>query len=483
MYKKLGLLLIVFIFLIACSNKGNNEIGHNSEHNQISNNNDVSNIDDNNNHNELVNAENDTNDVERDTFTVGDDIVIEADVHMSEENNRITVEGTSNLLTNSNVLIYIKTTPYQLAVPVVRQMVSVEEDGTFTFEHDLKENFFVDNNERSLIVEITLDVKDNKDDSLDNIYGANGKNLQGPLIYQREDSEIRQVAEQDVYFIVEGGENSYSSVTNELEDLPDDYGEADVWMEAEIIGNDHHFLYVEGKSNLLEGLELTGYYFPDDESVTPYLRIPSKGKVKPDGSFRIEVPYDDISAEGFVEITSIGPHGELSNRYKEVYGDKYELLTGDIVIDGKLQDTQEIALTIGKKEKNNLAIENALVTESDGELRIRLPDHILFDVNESNLKSAAKATLDEVIDLLEEMDINEDIQIQGHTDNQGTLEINQPLSEDRAAAVATYLKENGDLSSYNLNTVGFADTKPVATNDDEEGRQQNRRVEIIFQEK
>src|SRR5699024_11350735 len=112
-----------FILSIASSKKGNNEIGNNREHNQISNKNDVSNIEDNNNHNELVNAENDTNDVERDTFTVGDDIVIEADVHMSEKNNRITVEGTANLLTNSNVLIYIKTTPYQLAVPIVRQMV------------------------------------------------------------------------------------------------------------------------------------------------------------------------------------------------------------------------------------------------------------------------------------------------------------------------------------------------------------------------
>ena len=176
--------------------------------------------------------------------------------------------------------------------------------------------------------------------------------------------------EQDVYFMVEGGDNTYSSVTNELEDLPDDYGEAAVWMEAEIIGNDHQFLYVEGKSNLLEGLELTGYYFPHDESVKPYLKIPSKGKVKPDGTFRIEVPYDDISAEGFVEITSIGPNGELSNRYKEVYGNNYELLTGDIVIDGKLPDTQEISLTIGKERKNHLAIENALITESDGELEL-----------------------------------------------------------------------------------------------------------------
>src|SRR5699024_868039 len=120
---------------------------------------------------------------------------------------------------------------------------------------------------------------------------------------------------------------------------------------------------------------------------------------KPDGSFTIEVPYDDISEEGFVQITSIGPIGELNNQYKEIYGDKYEHLTGDIVIDGLMKDSQEIELIIGKQEKETLSVENALVTESEGELRIRLPDNILFDLNESSLKSDAKKTLDHVIDL------------------------------------------------------------------------------------
>src|SRR5699024_8397594 len=119
----------------------------------------------------------------------------------------------------------------------------------------------------------------------------------------------------------------------------------------------------------------------------------------------------------------------------------------------------------------------------NGEVRIKLPDHIRFDVNESNLKPASQSTLDEAIDSLEEMNINKEIQTDGHTNNQGTMEINQRVSDDQAASVATYQYENGDLSSYNLKTDGYADTKPIATNDDEEGRQQNRRVEIIFQER
>src|SRR5699024_12251225 len=113
MYKKLGFLLIIFTFLSACSNQGNN-------------NNDVSEIEDINHQDESENIENSTNDVERDTFTVGDDIVIEADVHMSEENNRITVEGTSNLLMDSNVLIYIQMTQYQRPGPVMIYNLQLE---------------------------------------------------------------------------------------------------------------------------------------------------------------------------------------------------------------------------------------------------------------------------------------------------------------------------------------------------------------------
>src|SRR5699024_2814696 len=127
----------------------------------------------------------------------------------------------------------------------------------FTFEHDLKDNFFIDKNERPMIVEITFDVKDNNQDSLNEVYRPKGENIKGSLIYQKENSQERQVDEQEGYFVIEGGENTYSSITNELQNTPDDYGDPAVWIEAEIVGNDHHFLYVEGKSNLLEGIELT----------------------------------------------------------------------------------------------------------------------------------------------------------------------------------------------------------------------------------
>src|SRR5258706_4048943 len=69
--------------------------------------------------------------------------------------------------------------------------------------------------------------------------------------------------------------------------------------------------------------------------------------------------------------------------------------------------------------------------------------------------------------------------ISGHTDNTGNDAINDPLSEKRANSVANYLKSKG-VSGKRLTTVGSGSKQPVATNETAEGRQQNRRVEVVI---
>ena len=71
------------------------------------------------------------------------------------------------------------------------------------------------------------------------------------------------------------------------------------------------------------------------------------------------------------------------------------------------------------------------------------------------------------------------IRIEGQTDDVGTSAYNQKLSSDRANAVLKYLVNNG-ISSDRLVAVGKGASVPIATNDDEEGRKINRRVEIVF---
>ena len=71
------------------------------------------------------------------------------------------------------------------------------------------------------------------------------------------------------------------------------------------------------------------------------------------------------------------------------------------------------------------------------------------------------------------------ITIEGHTDNTGTAARNQTLSEQRAASVRQYLIDNFKVDAGRLKSAGFGASKPVAANDTQEGRQNNRRVELV----
>ena len=74
---------------------------------------------------------------------------------------------------------------------------------------------------------------------------------------------------------------------------------------------------------------------------------------------------------------------------------------------------------------------------------------------------------------------NADVRVIGHTDNTGTHQINQPLSENRALSVRSYLVGKG-VDGSRISTTGVADSQPMASNDTAAGRAQNRRVEIYL---
>ncbi|GAB4347312.1 MAG: OmpA family protein [Candidatus Abyssubacteria bacterium] len=113
---------------------------------------------------------------------------------------------------------------------------------------------------------------------------------------------------------------------------------------------------------------------------------------------------------------------------------------------------------------------------SEEELVVVLREKILFDVNEYSLKPGAQDNLSQIAQVLAKYpDFN--ILVEGHTDSTGTETYNQWLSEKRAQSVADYLIAQG-LYSARIQVIGYGETRPVATNDTPEGRQQNRRVEL-----
>jgi OOP family OmpA-OmpF porin len=101
---------------------------------------------------------------------------------------------------------------------------------------------------------------------------------------------------------------------------------------------------------------------------------------------------------------------------------------------------------------------------------------MLFDTNSSYMRDEASPLLDEVITILKKNPEIE-VEIQGHTDNTGSAEYNQWLSERRAKRVMEYLVQNG-IDSERLEAKGYGLAQPVASNATEEGRAQNRRVEL-----
>ncbi len=102
--------------------------------------------------------------------------------------------------------------------------------------------------------------------------------------------------------------------------------------------------------------------------------------------------------------------------------------------------------------------------------------NIFFDFNQATLRPESKNELDRLVALLNDMPSLK-IEISGHTDNIGSAQYNKTLSERRAKSVVDYLIENG-ISPNRLTYKGYGFDMPIAPNDTEEGRQQNRRTEF-----
>jgi outer membrane protein OmpA-like peptidoglycan-associated protein len=109
---------------------------------------------------------------------------------------------------------------------------------------------------------------------------------------------------------------------------------------------------------------------------------------------------------------------------------------------------------------------------------IDFKEKVLFGFDRSDLGTNAATNLDKLINVLNKYP-DTDIQIIGHTDNKGTDEYNQGLSERRANSVSAYLKNHG-INSSRVSTKGMGENDPIASNDTEEGRTQNRRVEFVI---
>jgi outer membrane protein OmpA-like peptidoglycan-associated protein len=109
---------------------------------------------------------------------------------------------------------------------------------------------------------------------------------------------------------------------------------------------------------------------------------------------------------------------------------------------------------------------------------VEFNEKILFGFDQSTLNSSARTNLDNLVTVLNDYP-NTNIEVQGHTDSKGTEAYNMGLSRRRAGTVASYLLQQG-IASGRISTKGYGETAPVASNDTEDGRAQNRRVDFVI---
>ncbi len=117
--------------------------------------------------------------------------------------------------------------------------------------------------------------------------------------------------------------------------------------------------------------------------------------------------------------------------------------------------------------------------ETDRGTVVALPGDVTFDFDQATIREDARPTLDRLAELIQASGGIGAVAIEGHTDAQGADDYNRGLSQRRAEAVKTYLSGKG-VGGDRLQTRGLGETRPVASNDDDAGRQRNRRVEVIL---
>ncbi len=139
---------------------------------------------------------------------------------------------------------------------------------------------------------------------------------------------------------------------------------------------------------------------------------------------------------------------------------------------GSYMDEQEKAL---REDLKGTGVE---VKREGDNITLNMPSSITFDTNESVIKPQFYPILDNISQTLVNYESTV-VSIAGHTDSTGTDEYNQQLSVSRANSVSNYLYKQG-IIIQRLQSVGYGESFPVATNGTPEGRQANRRVEITL---
>ncbi len=168
-----------------------------------------------------------------------------------------------------------------------------------------------------------------------------------------------------------------------------------------------------------------------------------------------------------------------------------------IIRKGKRTDVErirELSEQVNEFKQTKRLLEQRLAKEiADKQVRLAIAEKglvitfvadVLFDSGKAKIRSEAESTLNKVARILVKNVPENKIGIEGHTDNEpikySGWKSNWELSTARALSVLHYLIDEKGISPYRISAIGYGEYRPVASNDIEEGRQSNRRVEIVI---
>ncbi|MEQ8205274.1 MAG: OmpA family protein [Woeseia sp.] len=160
----------------------------------------------------------------------------------------------------------------------------------------------------------------------------------------------------------------------------------------------------------------------------------------------------------------------VERRQRALIGAGVGALAGGAI--GNYQDRQEAKL------RAELQGSGVSVTRMGDNITLNMPGNVTFATDSADLSPAFFSVLTSVSKVMTEFDRTV-VEVAGHTDSTGSDSYNQGLSERRAGSVSRYLQTQG-INSQRLITVGMGESRPVADNSSESGRQSNRRVEITM---
>ena len=210
-------------------------------------------------------------------------------------------------------------------------------------------------------------------------------------------------------------------------------------------------------------------------------RLQAENKIFTEGQDGTEKPLEGQNLQSrYQELGKV--NASLSDKIKNM---KTEIKKRDSIIqlqENVIQLLDDTKKTIETSLKEQIAKKLFEIETTENRLRMVLKDTILFTTGSMMINANGKKILREIATSIKESQ-DQHIRVEGHTDNTPGKKIdstNWELSAERAIAVVRFLEEKAGLDSSKLSAVAYGASRPVAPNDTEAGRLQNRRIELIL---